>query len=187
MWFSNVSSGMMLKIVPNCGMPYHDLSNKTTRSHRRHVLVYVVSSKEYKYASTFLHSSDKHLSSTSNSNSQLHTHCEKMKVRLVFAWDDHGKLTRLYSSLLSVASLLLRSSVSRLLPNPMHLTQIPRTMIPTPAHPIQPSRTRLTQPKAYELITHARELSFNKIVGVYPVQVQDTQKRGRTLLRQRGR
>ena len=165
MWFSNVSSGMMLKIVPNCGMPYHDLSNKTTRSHRRHVLVYVVSSKEYKYASTFLHSSDKHLSSTSNSNSQLHTHCEKMKVRLVFAWDDHGKLTRLYSSLLSVASLLLRSSVSRLLPlpmrtpgtkilNPARLARLPRTTIPTPAHPMEPRHTRLILLQAYELITH---------------------------------
>ena len=114
-----------------------------------------------------------------------------MKVRLVLlALDDHGQLTRLYSSLHSVASLLLRLSVSRLLPNPMRRTQIPRTMIPTqatPAHPIQPSHTRLTLPKAYELITHARNLSFNTIIGVYSVQVQDTQKRWRTLLWQRGR
>ena len=172
-------------------MPYHDLSNKKTRSHRRHVLVYVASSKEYKEGldfSSFL----RELSFLDFEFSFSTSHSlQKMKVPLaLLALDDHGQLTRLYSSLHSVASLLLRSSVSRLLPNPMRRTQIPRTMIPTqatPAHPIQPSHTRLTLPKAYELITHVRNLSFNTIVGVYSVQVQDTQKRWRTLLWQRGR
>ena len=167
-------------------MPYHDLSNKTTRSRRRH-LVYVGSSKEYKESSTFLHSSEKHLSSTSNSNSPLHTHCKKMKVRLVWlALDDHGQLTRLYSSLRSVASSLLRSSVLRLLALPaLGLTQIPRTMtLHTTAHPIQPRHTRLILPKAYELITHARDLSSDTNVGVFPVQVQNKQNEGRTVLRE---
>ena len=83
-----------------------------------------------------------------------------------------AQLTRLYSSLHSAASLLLRASVSRLLPQPMRLTQtprtnilnptrlaqLPRTTIPIPAHPMEPRRTRLALPEAYELITHGLDL-----------------------------
>ena len=174
-------------------MPYHDLSNKTTGSSRRHVLVYLASLKEYKEASTFLHSSQAPFL-LSNSNSQLHTHLPKNEgMTRVVSLGRYGQLTHLYSSLLSVASLLLRSSASRLLPHPMRPAQILRTKILSPArpgqlprtvHPMEPHRTRLTLPQTYELITHARGLSSNTFIGVYPVRVQDKQKSGRTILRQ---
>ena len=147
-------------------MPYHGLSNKTTRSRLRHVPVYIASSKAYKEASTFLQSSEKHLPRLLIRILNSTLFAKKMKVRLVLlALDDHGQLTRLYSSLHSVASLLLRSSVSRLLPlpmrtpgtkilNPARLARLPRTTIPTPAHPMEPRHTRLTLLQAYELITH---------------------------------
>ena len=125
-----------------------------------------------------LHSLDKHLSSISNLETYL---LRKMKVQFVLlTLDDHGQLTRLYSSLHSVASLLLRSSVSQLLPRPMGLTQIPRT----PARPIQrPSSPRLTHPMAYELIPHVCDLSSNGIIGLCRVHVQNGQRHGRTVLR----
>ena len=161
-------------------MPYHDLSNETTGSSRRHVLVYLASLKEYKEASTFLHSSQAPFL-LSNSNSQLHTHLPKNEgMTRVVSLGRYGQLTHLYSSLLSVASLLLRSSVSQLLPRPMGLTQIPRT----PARPIQrPSSPRLTHPMAYELIPHVCDLSSNGIIGLCRVHVQNGQRHGRTVLR----
>lgn len=118
-----------------------------------------VSSKEYKEVSI--------LSSLLREASfELEFSLRKMKVQVVLsALDDHGQLTRLHSSLPSVASLLLRSSVLRLLCHPI---QIPGSPILSPVCQAQPPR----HPKLaallheYELTTHAHGLSSNMIVGL---------------------
>ena len=104
-----------------------------------------------------------------------------MKVQLVLlALDDHGQLTRLYSSLHSVVSSLLHLLVSQLPPHPKRLTQIPHKL----ARPIQrPRSPRLIHPMQYELIPHARDLSFIGIVGLCPVQLQNRPKHRLKFLR----
>ena len=70
-------TGIWYPFWPHDGMvDYHTLV-PICRTRQPGVAVYMsLSSKEYKEASTFLHSSEKHLSLTSDLNSQLQTHCE---------------------------------------------------------------------------------------------------------------
>ena len=111
---------------------------------------------------------------------------------VVLTLEYHGQLMYLYSSLLSLASSFLRSLVLWLLSHPLtkRLAQIPGSpgSKVKPNHTMEPQRTLATlTPKTYELISCARDLSSNTIVGVCPVQLHDRQAQGRDFLRQHPR